>query len=289
MSLPQGVFVPIVTPFTSDNKVDFVSFEKQALFLLNSGVDGLVVCGTTGEGLFLSLEEKRQLFRFSTELRKKSKKQFVLIAGTGTQNLPEAIMISRSALENGFDAVLALPLRTESQTEIIDFYKKLSVVGVPLLAYNIPSHSKTNILPETLRDLVNNHFVLGLKDSSQDPKLILEWKTLCPSAFVVVGGDKLIFSAISSKKADAVIPGTGNVLPGLITKLFKLSKQNKGFELQEELNTNLDYILSVGSFTGAIKVILHHKGLISSELKRNKDSVDLLKKKILLEKSVGWK
>lgn len=285
--LKPGVFIPVITPFSRANMIDFKSLERQINYLIASGTGGIVVAGTTGEGQLLSLEEKMQLIDFTTGLRKKSGKSFAVIAGTGTQKIEEAIEIAKHAEQNGCEAALALPPRAKSQKEIEKFYQELSrQANIPILAYNIPKHSGTSIAPSTLARLVGKTRVIGVKDSSQDPKLLKQWKRAAPKAFLVVGEDTLINFAVRKCRADAAIPGTGNVFPAEVVNVFRKARQGKGEKEQAILNEKIKALVETGNFGSAVKAILRKRGIITTEKRRIRGKLPSKARKTLFRKLI---
>lgn len=284
-TLRPGVFVPVVTPFLRNGKIDFKRLELHANDLLAAGVDGIVVAGTTGEGHALAVQEKKELIAFATGLRRKRGKHFTIIAGTGTQEIVEAIEIARYAKEKGCEAILALPPRTNRQRQIEKFYTTLShKSSIPILAYHIPSVSGAHIHPETLARLVRKTSVIGGKYSAQDPAILKEWRRKSPNAFIVVGEDKLIQFGVREAGAQAAIPGTGNIAPRQLVKVFRQARKGKGALAQAHVNRIVDELLATGNFGGAVKAILKARGTIRTDARRTPGALTSAKKRKLFSR-----
>ncbi|MEK6902637.1 MAG: dihydrodipicolinate synthase family protein [archaeon] len=264
----SGVFIPIITPFTIQDEVDLNSFENQLDLILSAPVKGIVVCGTTGEGLYLSEDEKKTLIQTVVDYRTRSY-PFKIIVATGTQKLDEAVSIATFAEEVGCDAALAYPPRTESQDEIILFYHSLAqATTLPILGYNIPRITGSSITPETYQKMVNKKSVIGIKDSSRDEKLLFEWKKVAPDSLVIVGEDTFISLGIEKAGATATIAGSGNLYPHDIDTLFQESQKGNGSTLQLELNEKVKKLLETGSFIGGLKAALKKKGMLVDDGRR---------------------
>lgn len=263
----RGVIIPVITPFNADNSVDFESLKKQIMFLVKNGADGIVISGTTGEGHLLSEKEKEAITEFSCNLRKSAAKKFIIIQGTATKDIKEAIQISKFAESNGCDALLALCPKP-SEANAIEYYKQLAKeTKLPIIAYNIP-RLESIITPQELSILINAKKVIGVKDSSQDYELLKKWKKTNPKAFVAVGEDTFITSGIKQGYADAAIPGTGNVAPKECILAYKAGLNGGEANAQEKLNETIKKLVTTGSFVGALKKIQTENKIIRCDYKR---------------------
>lgn len=267
-----GVYVPVITPFNARGTINFAELGQHIRNLIKEGVDGIVVGGTTGEGHALNIGEKKQLIDMAMAIKSglHGGKKFRVIAGTGTQNLREATEITAYAKQKGCSAALALPPKTQNQGQIEKFYVELGakVPGITLFAYNIPSLTGVHIEPQTVARLVRSGRVDGVKDSSQDQELMLEWKRTEPRTFLIVGEDKLIYHGVTKGKADAVIPGTGNIATRECIAAFRRARLGKGEVAQRRLNVVVDYLLRHKSFGGSLKLHLQQTGAIKSDHRR---------------------
>ncbi len=266
-----GVFVPCITPFSEQGEVDIPSLERVLDFILQSPVSGVVVAGTTGEGLFLSMAEKELLYQTLIDYRRRSSKKFLIIQGTGTQTLNEALSAVEVGARLGVDAVLALPPRTNEQNEIIDYYSRLHrATSLPLIAYNIPRVSGCLIRPETFEELFSRDVIIGIKDSTKDIQLLYAWKKAARAAILFVGEDKLIQEGVSRAGANATIAGVANVYARDVVGVFQLAKQGGGESEQALLSEKVKAFSDTGNFIGGIKKKLKEMGIISSDFKRVK-------------------
>src|SRR5438067_12224247 len=160
------VLTAMVTPFDERGRVDCERAKELALALLDSGTDGLVLSGTTGEGPTLTSEEKLRLF---AEVRSAIGNRGAIIAGTTNYNTAESIELSLEAADQGVDGILGtVPYYNKPPQEgLYQHFKAIAeAVDLPLLLYNVPSRTSTNMLPETTVRLSKLDNVVGIKEAS---------------------------------------------------------------------------------------------------------------------------
>jgi len=158
----------MVTPFDGKGNVDYKQAKKLALALLDSGSDGLVVGGTTGESPTLSREEKLRLF---TEVKSAVGKKGAIIAGTGSYNTKESIELTKEAERIGVDAVLlVVPYYNKpTQQGLKEHFQAIArSTSLPCILYNVPSRTITNLSTETVIELSKIDNIVGLKEANGD-------------------------------------------------------------------------------------------------------------------------
>lgn len=156
----------MITPFTKSGKVDYKQAQKLALALLDSGSEGLVVCGTTGESPTLSVEEKLRLFK---EVKAAVGNRGAVIAGTGNYNTAESIELTQEAEKIGVDAcLLVCPYYNKPTQE--GFYQHFKSIAqstrLPCIPYNVPSRTVSNMTAETTVRLSQIENIIGIKEAS---------------------------------------------------------------------------------------------------------------------------
>ena len=162
------VLTAMVTPFDERGAVDYERAKELALALLDSGTDGLVLSGTTGEGPALSAEEKLRLF---AEVRSAIGNRGTIFAGTTNYNTAESIELSREAARHGADGILGtVPYYNKPPQEgLYQHFKAIAeAVDLPMLLYNVPSRTVTNMLPETTVRLSRIENIIGIKDAGEN-------------------------------------------------------------------------------------------------------------------------
>ena len=160
------VLTAMVTPFDEAGRVDYARAKDLAQALIDSGTDGLVLAGTTGESPTLTTEEKLRLFG---EVRAAVGGRATIVAGTCNYNTAESIELSREAAHQGVDGILGtVPYYNKPpQDGIYAHFKTIAeAVGLPLILYNVPSRTATNMLPETTIRLSEVDNIVGVKEAS---------------------------------------------------------------------------------------------------------------------------
>jgi len=165
MSDPGRVITAMVTPFTANGEVDYDQAQKLAEALLDSGSDGVVVVGTTGESPTLSHQEDIKLFKAVHEA---IGKRGYVIAGTGSNNTSEALMKTAEAEKIGVDAcLLVVPYYNKpNQDGLYQHFKTIAEsTNLPCILYNVPARTVVGLTPETVIRLSHIENIIGLKDA----------------------------------------------------------------------------------------------------------------------------
>jgi 4-hydroxy-tetrahydrodipicolinate synthase len=165
-----SVITAMVTPFRADGAVDFERFRELATHLVESGSDGLVVCGTTGESPTLTDAEKLDLFRVAVD---EVGGRGNVIAGTGTYDTAHSAALTRDATALGVDAILVVtPYYSKPpQRAIVRHFEEIaSATHLPVVAYNIPGRVVVNIEPATIERLAEIENVVAVKQALGDPE-----------------------------------------------------------------------------------------------------------------------
>lgn len=184
----EGAITALVTPMRAgvideQGLVDLIEFQ------IESGIHGIVPCGTTGESATLSFEEHKRVIELTV---KTVKGRVPVIAGTGANNTLEAIELTQSAKESGADAVLSVVpyYNKPSQEGLYQHFKAiLEAVDIPMMLYNVPGRTVTNMLPATVARLAVLPNVIGIKEASGNLSQVGEIIQLCPRDFIVLSGD----------------------------------------------------------------------------------------------------
>jgi len=166
MKNPGRLITAMVTPFKEDGAVDYEQAKKLALALLNSGSDGLVVVGTTGESPTLLRDEELRLF---TEIKSVVGDKGSVIAGTGSNSTREAIEATRAAEKIGVDAcLLVVPYYNKPpQDGLYRHFKSIAEsTSLPCILYNVPSRTITSLSADTVIKLSKIENIIGIKEAS---------------------------------------------------------------------------------------------------------------------------
>ncbi len=208
----KGAIVAIVTPF-KDGKVDEDALRELIEFQIESGTDGIVPCGTTGESATLSHEEHDRVIEITVDA---VKKRVPVIAGTGSNNTTEAIRLTRHAYEAGVDGTLLVTpyYNKPTQEGLYQHYKTVAeTVPVPIVLYNVPGRTGINLLPETDARLSKISNIVGIKEASGDLKQVSKIIELCSDDFAVLSGDDFTVLPILAVGGKGVISVVSNIIP----------------------------------------------------------------------------
>ena len=197
-----GVLAPITTPFdTATGEVAPVHLRRNVARLVEAGLDGVVVAGSTGESALLDAEEQRRMVGWVREVLPDGR---WLLAGTGGESTRQAVALTRAAAAEGADAVLVRPPAYFSgglsPASLADYYRAVADASpVPLLVYNIPKYTHLAIAPGLLQQLVLHSNIVGVKDSSGDAKNLAAYRDAAPDWSVFVGSGSLLYQALELK------------------------------------------------------------------------------------------
>lgn len=189
MDKPGRLLTAMVTPFDSQGKVDYQQARNLAQALLNSGSDGLVLSGTTGESPTLNFEEKLRLF---TEVKSAMANRGMIVAGTGTYNTRESQELTKEAEKVGVDAcVLVVPYynRPPQQGLFEHFNAIARATTLPCILYNVPSRTVANLAADTVIKLSQIDNIIGVKEASGNLRQIAEIIQGAKDDFLVYSGN----------------------------------------------------------------------------------------------------
>ena len=269
-SLYSGTGVAVITPFTTDLKVDYSSLRNLINYLIDSDIRYLVAMGTTAESSTISIEEKKKIFDFFVETVDGRVPLVMGLGGNDTMALRRAL---QQVDTTGFSAILSVSpyYNRPTQEGIYQHYRSLDeVTPLPLILYNVPGRTSSNINPETaLRIAHECPNVIGIKDASGDldqGKAILDGR---PEDFIVLSGDDETAIPLIQSGAEGVISVIAGGFPRFFTNGVVAAlegdddKANKIATLAQPI---IDLLFVQGN-PGGIKAVLHQRGLIENQLR----------------------
>jgi 4-hydroxy-tetrahydrodipicolinate synthase len=230
----KGAYTALVTPF-KDGKINYNKMAELIEFQINEGIDGLVVCGTTGESATLSDKEKRRLIKFTVET---VNGRVPVIAGTGSNNTIHTIKLSKFAEKVGVDGLLLVTpyYNKSSQKGLIAHFKTIAEsVTAPCILYNVPSRTGVNLLPDTVAKLADVENIVGIKEASGNFSQLLELMAKVPKDFIVLSGNDDSIVPLLSLGGKGVISVLSNIYPKgthNMCQAFFLGETNYAKELQ---------------------------------------------------------
>jgi 4-hydroxy-tetrahydrodipicolinate synthase len=208
----SGAFTAIITPFR-DGAVDEKALRDFIEWQIAEGIDGLVPCGSTGESATLTHAEHDSVIKITIE---QVRKRVPVIAGTGSNATAEALRLTRAAQEMGADgALLVSPYYNKpTQDGIFRHYKTIAqTVDLPLLVYNIPGRTSSNILPETFARLAEIKNIVGVKEATGSMDQVSDILRLCGDRLAILSGDDALTLPVIALGGKGVISTISNVLP----------------------------------------------------------------------------
>ncbi len=232
-----GVYTALVTPFTDYNTVDYASLERLVDSQIESGIDGLVPCGTTGESPTLSHEEHDRVI---AQTIKYSKGRVPVIAGTGSNATSEAIRLSQHAQDAGADAVLLVNPYYNKPTQkglYLHFKAIADSISIPCILYNIKGRTGVNLENETLRALESEcDNIIAVKEASGDLEQMKGVIHEKKEDFYVLSGDDNLSIDLIRMGGHGVVSVASNLFPKQMKEMIS-SALSGNYERADRLNS----------------------------------------------------
>lgn len=208
----EGIATALVTPIT-ENGIDYDAFGKLIDWQIESGINALVICGTTGEGSTLTDEEHKEAIAYSV---KRSGGRVPIIAGTGSNDTAYALELTEFACSVGVDGVLVVTpyYNKATQNGLIEMFTKIADTStVPVILYNVPSRTGVNIAPKTVAALSKHPNINAIKEASGNISQIAEIAALCGDNINIYSGNDDQIVPIMSLGGKGCISVLSNVCP----------------------------------------------------------------------------
>ena len=262
-----GVGTALCTPFTN-GKIDVEQYDRLLDFQIGGKADALIVCGTTGEGSTLTDEEHRGLIAHSVEY---VKRRIPVIAGTGSNDTAYAADLSKFAEKAGADALLLVTpyYNKASQRGLVAHFGAVAgQVKIPIILYNVPSRTGTNIKPETVAELAEYENIVAIKEASGDISQVAKIRALCPEIDVYSGNDDQTLPVLSLG-GKGVISVLSNIMPETVHEMCDAFFKG---DVKRAVRLQLDTIGIDGALFSdvnpiMVKTALAYMGLCSGELR----------------------
>jgi len=221
----EGVHTALVTPFRDgDGSVDESALRELVERQVAAGVDGLVPCGSTGESATLSHAEHRRVVEVVVEA---ARGRVQVIAGTGSNNTREAIELTHHAKEAGADGALLISPYYNKPTQhgIVEHFSTIArECSFPLIVYNIPGRTASNIEPETMARLSDVEQIVGVKEACGDLHQMSQAIAASSPDFTFLSGDDAMTLPLLAIGGHGVITTVGNVVPAEMVELVQAYK-----------------------------------------------------------------
>jgi 4-hydroxy-tetrahydrodipicolinate synthase len=231
----KGSLVALVTPW-KNNSLDEVSFVNLVKWHNESGTTALIVCGSTGEGIILTENERELVIKLALENAK-----IPVIAACGSPSTQEVINQAQHAekLESHALLVVAPPYARTTQEGLYQHFKAVhDATNIPIILYNNPGRTVTEITVPTAMRLFDLERIIGIKDSTNDLSRAAQMRMLQKKNLCLLSGDDPYLAGYLAQGGDGVISVTANAKPKEMADLLK-AWENKNIELFHQLNVQL--------------------------------------------------
>jgi 4-hydroxy-tetrahydrodipicolinate synthase len=231
-----GSIPALVTPFAA-GRVDEAAFRDLVEWQIDEGSSGLVPCGTTGEAATLSTDEHRRVIEITVEV---ARGRVPVIAGCGSNNTAHAIELTRNAKTAGADAALHVPpyYNRPNQDGIYAHLAAVADLDIPVLLYNVPARTITDIAIETMAKLSRLPNVIGVKDATGNLARVSAQRQACGEGFVQLSGNDDMALGFNAMGGVGCISVTANVAPRLCAEFQSAAREGRwdeALKLQDRL------------------------------------------------------
>ena len=265
----SGSIVALVTPMTPSGDVDRAALDALIAWHLDSGTDGIVPMGTTGESATLTTEEHLEVIERTIGV---VSGQVPVIAGTGSNATAEAIHQTREAQKAGADAcLLVTPYYNKPTQEGLyrHFHAIAEASSLPLVLYNVPPRTACDMIPETVARLAPVDNIVGIKEASGDADRVAAIRELCGEDFILLSGEDSQTLHMMRLGAVGTISVTANILPGEMSDFCGAWRDGRPDDAQalDELLQPVHAAMFVETSPAPVKWALYESGRIDSGIR----------------------
>ena len=253
-----GTGVALVTPFKSDFSVDTEALKNIVNFSIENGIEYLVVMGTTAENATLSAEEKELVINTVVEV---NNGRLPLVLGVGGNNTLQVVNELKTRDFSAFDAILSVSpyYNKPTQEGIYQHFKAIAEASpIPVVLYNVPGRTSSNMLPSTVLRLANDFSnIVGIKEAAGDLVQAMKIIQHKPKDFLVISGDDMIALPMVLAGGAGVISVIGQGFPKEFSEMIRLGLNKKvdaAFEIQYKIADSIDMIFEQGNPAGIKEV-----------------------------------
>ena len=242
-----GSIPALVTPFAA-GRVNEAAFRDLVEWQIDEGSNALVPCGTTGEAATLTTDEHRRVIEITVEV---ARGRVPVLAGCGSNNTAHAIELTRAAKEAGADAALHVPpyYNRPNQEGIYAHLAAVADLDIPVILYNVPARTVTDIAVETMGRLSRLPNVIGVKDATGNLGRVSDQRRACGEEFIQLSGNDETALAFNAMGGVGCISVSANVAPRLCSQFqeaMREGRREEAMKLQDRL-----YPLHTALFTDA--------------------------------------
>ncbi|MBZ4034846.1 4-hydroxy-tetrahydrodipicolinate synthase [Flavobacterium sp. 17A] len=272
-----GTGVALVTPFKKDFSVDIEALQRIVNFSIDGGVEYLVVMGTTAENATLTTEEKELVIKTVIDV---NKGRLPLVLGVGGNNTMQIVEELKTRDFSAFEAILSVSpyYNKPTQEGIYQHFKAIAEASpIPVILYNVPGRTSSNMLPSTVIRLANDFDnVVAIKEAAGDMAQAMQIIKNAPKDFLVISGDDMLALPIVLAGGAGVISVIGQGFPKEFSEMIRLGLNKKAadaFKTHYFLSDSIDMIFEQGNPAG-IKQIFQALGIADNTVRLPLVSVD---------------
>ena len=265
-----GTGVALITPFNADLSIDFDALERLVEYNIENGTDYLVISGTTGESVTVTAEEKKQLITF---ISKVNNGRLPLVLGVGGNNTANVVNEIKSTDFSTIDGILSVSPYYSKPTQegIYQHFKAVAEVSPkPIILYNVPGRTSSNMSPETTLRLAKDfENIVAVKEAGNNVHQYLELLRTKPKEFLVLSGDDDLALGVALAGGSGVISVIGQALPKEFSEMMRLGiagKAKEAYDIHFKLMPIVGLIFSENNPAG-IKSVLEGLGISKSHVR----------------------
>jgi len=272
-----GTGVALVTPFKKDFSVDTAALTRITNHVIEGGVEYLVILGTTAESATLNAEEKEIVIQ---TILAANNSRVPMVLGVGGNNTAKVVEELKTRYLSPFAAILSVSpyYNKPTQEGIYQHFKAVSEASpIPVIVYNVPGRTSSNMLPDTVIRLANDFKnIIGIKEAAGDIVQAMKLIQTKPEGFLVISGDDMITLPMVLAGGSGVISVIGEGFPKEFSEMVRLGLNKKvaeAYELHYKLADCIDMIFEQGNPAG-IKEVFKHLGLSENTVRLPLVNVD---------------
>lgn len=265
----RGTGVALITPFTKEQAVDYEALRKLLDFVLDGGVNYIVVNGTTGENVTTTATEKVEILR---QIKQHVNGRVPLVYGIGGNNTQQVLESLQTTDLEGIAAILSVSpyYNKPSQQGIYQHYLQIANASpVPVLLYNVPGRTGSNISGETTVKLAAHENIIGTKEASGNLEQCMYIAKHKPKDFMLISGDDLLTVPMVSFGTEGVISVLANAFPGKFSRMVQLALDGQAKEAADLLLSFVDInplMYEEGNPVG-VKAVLERFGVCTAQVR----------------------
>lgn len=262
----RGSFVALITPFDEKKRIDRKALERLVEWHIQEGTDGIVCCGTTGEGPVLSEKERAKIAEICIRT---ADKKIPILVGTGTCDTQQSIRLTEQMKKLGADGALVVTpyYNKPSQKGCIAHFREVAKVGLPIVIYHNPGRAMVKLTAETIAEIAQFPLIAALKESSHDMDFMRKIRKL--SKIPIFSGEDDLSYQMIEEGAIGVISVIGNLIPKGWSRMIHLALSGKYLESKNLMNRYLPLCKALFFETNpqCVKFAMQWLGLVRGNLR----------------------